>query len=323
MRLTLESLEGDAATESHPMMLKPYWLRFHRWITLVFALPLLALILSGLVLSLEPLAQRSRPAAPVTEASVLAALNKFDPEGKATGLTIRTYDQLMTLNGVGPDGSVDVSLLTGGEIDEPGWAEWFGTARQLHERLLLDLGWLVTAATIAMLVLAALGVLMGWPRLRNTLGGWHNVAAWVFLPLIVLSPLTGLAIAWGITFTPAQTGPRPERIPLAEAVSLVARAHDLSGLTSLRMRGGRLLARVYVGERLAGFAVTREGLREPPMNWPRALHEGNWNALWGSGLNLALSLVLVGLWGTGLVIWARRRFRRRNRRPRGALSPAE
>ena len=72
------------------MMLKPYWLRFHRWITLVFALPLLALILSGLVLSLEPLAQRTRPAAPVTEASVLAALQKFDPEGKATGLTIRT-----------------------------------------------------------------------------------------------------------------------------------------------------------------------------------------------------------------------------------------
>ena len=185
------------------MMLKPYWLRFHRWITLVFALPLLALILSGLVLSLEPLAQRTRPAAPVTEASVLAALQKFDPEGKATGLTIRTYDQLMTLNGVGPDGSVDVSLRTGEAIDEPGWAEWFGTARQLHERLLLDLGWLVTASTIAMVVLALLGVLMGWPRVRNTLGGWHKAGAWLFLPLIVLSPLTGLAIAFGISFTPA------------------------------------------------------------------------------------------------------------------------
>ena len=58
-----------------PMMLKPYWLRFHRWITLVFALPLLALILSGLVLSLEPLAQRTRPAAPVTEALVLEVPN--------------------------------------------------------------------------------------------------------------------------------------------------------------------------------------------------------------------------------------------------------
>ena len=137
------------------MMLKPYWLRFHRWITLVFALPLLALILSGLVLSLEPLAQRTRPAAPVTEASVLAALQKFDPEGTAAGLTIRTYDQLMTLNGVGPDGSVDVSLRTGEEIDEPGWAQWFGTARQLHERLLLDLGWLVTTSPIAMLMLAS------------------------------------------------------------------------------------------------------------------------------------------------------------------------
>ncbi len=304
-----------------PMMLKPYWLRFHRWITLVFALPLLALILSGLVLSVEPLAQRTRPAAPVTEASVLAALQKFDPYGKATGLTIRTYDQLMTLNGVGPDGAVDVSLRSGEAIDEPGWAEWFGMARQLHERLLLDLGWLVTASTIAMLVLALLGVLMGWPRFRNTLGGWHNVSAWVFLPLIVLSPLTGLAIAFGITLMPAApAGARPARLPLAEAIPLVARAHDLSDLTSLRLRGGRLLARVYVGNRLTGVVVTREGLATPPMNWPRALHEGNWHALWGSGLNLALSLVLAGLWGTGLVIWAKRRFRKRNKRARLAAA---
>ena len=304
------------------MMLKPYWLRFHRWITLVFALPLIALILSGLVLSVEPLAQRTPPAAPVTEASVMAALTRFDPDGKATGLTICTYDQIMTLNGVGPNRSVDVSLLTGEAIDARGWAAWFGTARQLHERLLLDLGWLVTTSTIAMLVLAALGVLMGWPRFRNTLGGWHNVGAWIFLPLIVLSPLTGLAIAFGVSFTPAAApdGAQPARLPLAEAIPLVARAHDLADLTSLRLRGGRLLARVYVGNRLAGILVTREGLQEPPTNWPRALHEGNWHALWGSGLNLALSLVLAGLWGTGLVIWARRRFRKRNPRPRLAVA---
>lgn len=172
-----------------------------------------------------------------------------------------------------------------------------------------------------MLVLALLGVLMGWPRLRNTLGGWHNGAAWVFLPLIVLSPLTGLAIALGISLTPAAPaggGARPARLPLAEAIPLVARAHDLADLTSLRVRGGRLLARVYVDNRLTGVVVTREGLQTPPMNWPRALHEGNWHALWGSGLNLALSLVLAGLWGTGLVIWARRRFRKRNKRPRPA-----
>ncbi|PTM41261.1 PepSY-associated TM helix domain-containing protein [Bosea sp. 124] len=305
------------------MALKPYWLRFHRWITLVFALPLIALILSGLVLSVEPLAQRTRPAAPVTEASVLAALARFDPEGKATGLSIRTYDQLMTLNGAGPDGAVDVSLRTGAEIDEPGWADWFGTARQLHERLLLDLGWLVSASTIAMLVLAALGVLMGWPRLRNTLGGWHSVGAWLFLPLIVLSPLTGLAIAFGISFIPAPGAARAPRIPLVEAVPLVARTHDLAGLTSMRVRGGRLLARVYVGDRLASFVVAQEGLQEAPTNWPRALHEGNWHALWGSGLNLALSVVLAGLWGTGLVIWAKRRFRKRNPRRRAMAVPAE
>jgi uncharacterized iron-regulated membrane protein len=301
------------------MLLKPYWLRFHRWLALVFALPLLAVILSGLVLSLEPLAQRTPPAVPVTDASVHAALTRFDPQSKASGLTIRTYDQVMTIAGVGAEGSVDVSLGTGEEIDEEGWAEWFGSARQLHERLQLDLGWLVTASTIVMLVIAVLGVLMGWPRPRNTLGGWHSGFAWFMLPLIVLSPLTGLALAFGITFAPSG-GPRPERIPVREAISLIARDHDLSNLTSLRQRGGRQIARVYVGSRLTNFIVTRDGLQTPAMNWPRALHEGNWHAVIGSSFNLALSLVLLGLWSTGLIIWTRRKIRRLRR---VTVAPAE
>lgn len=305
------------------MALKPYLLRFHRWITLVFALPLIAVILSGLVLSFEPLMQRTAPAMPLTEGSVLAALQRFDPQGKASGLTIRTYDQVMTLNGAGPDGSVDVSLKTGEETEAEGWAEWFGAARGLHERLLVDLEWLVIGSTIAMLALAVLGVLMGWPRLRNTLGGWHNVAAWVFLPLVALSPLTGLAIAFGISLAAPGGGARGERVPVKDAVTLIARDHDLADLTSLRQRGGRQIARIYVGSRLVNFVVTREGLQTAPANWPRALHEGNWHALIGSGLNIALSVALAGLWGTGILLWARRRLRRRDPRPRAQVAPAE
>jgi len=303
--------------------MKAYLLRFHRWIALVFALPLLGVILSGALLSIEPWAQRTRPAAPLSEASVLAALAKFDSEGKATGLTIRTYDQVMTIARAGPEGAVDVSLRSGEEIDEEGWAEWFGTARQLHERLLLDLGWLVTASTIAMLVIVALGLLMGWPRLRNSLGGWHSTSAWILLPLLVLSPLTGLAIAFGISFTTPAAGPRPERVAIRDAVSIVARDHALADLTSLRVRGGRQIARIYVGSRLSSFVVTRDGLQTPPMNWPRALHEGNWHAFIGSAANVVISVVLLGLWVTGLVIWDRRYFRKRQRPARARLSAAE
>jgi hypothetical protein len=80
------------------------------------------------------------------------------------------------------------------------------------------------------------------------------------------------------------------------------------------------MARVVIDDRPITYAVTRAGLQPLATNWPRALHEGNWHALWGSGLNLALSLVLAGLWGTGLVIWAKRRFRKRN--PRARLAAA-
>lgn len=304
------------------MGLKPYLLRVHRWITLVFALPLLGVILSGLVLSVEPLAQRVTPAAPLTEARLLGFLDRFDPAGKATGLSVRTYDQVVRLSGVGEDEVVDVGIRTGEEVEADGFAEWFGLARGLHERLLLDLGWLVTASTAAMIVLSGLGVAMGLPRLRNSLGGWHAGAAWICLPLIVLSPLTGLLIATGVGTGGATPGPRGERVPIRAAVATIARDHDLAGLTSLRTRGGRLLARIYDGNRLTSYVVTKDALQPAAVNWSRALHEGNWHAVLGPALNTILSIVLVGLWGTGLLIWAKRRFRkRRPRLPAAAAVP--
>ena len=59
---------------------------------------------------------------------------------------------------------------------------------------------LVISSTIAMVVVMCLGILMGLPKLRNSLSGWHKGTAWFTLPLIVLSPLTGLCLAFGWTF---------------------------------------------------------------------------------------------------------------------------
>ena len=64
-------------------------------------------------------------------------------------------------------------------------ARTLATARSLHETLLVDAGWLVVASTAAMLVLGLLGVLMGWPRIANTLAGWHKAMSWGLLPLVV------------------------------------------------------------------------------------------------------------------------------------------
>jgi uncharacterized iron-regulated membrane protein len=308
-------------------MLQFWLLRVHRWTTLVFALPLLVVIGTGVILSVEPLWQQNAPKQPITLEAVNRHLATFDPDGKATSLSIRTYENSLRIGGVGPDGEIDVDLASGEEMDDPGSLDAsvvFPTSRRLHETLLLDLGWLVTASTFAMIVLAALGLLMGLPRLRNTLSGWHKVTGWGLAPLLVLSPLTGLAIVYGITFIAPSPRAPAERVPIREAVAMVAKDHDLARLTSLRARGGRLLARVYVNGRLASFAVTKAGLQPLPVNLPRQIHEGNWGGWLGPLLNVVTSVAMLGLLGTGLTIWLRRKLRRRAPRAREPMAvPAQ
>jgi uncharacterized iron-regulated membrane protein len=309
-------------------VLKAYALRFHRWTTLLFAIPLIVVIVTGLILSVEPLAQQVALDKPLTKQDVLGWLAKHDPEGKATGLSIRAYEQTLTIAGVGADGETEIDMSSGEVLeDDDGWSmsEVFRTARRMHETLLLDMGWLVTASTFAMLGVAGLGLLMGLPRLRNTVGGWHNIAAWSTLPLVVVSPLTGLAIVYGVTFVAPSSGPRPAPVAVKQAVELIAEKHDLSKLTSLRPRGGRMTARIHTADGLTGYQVTPAGLVQPPRNWPRAIHEGNWSPLLAPALNIIVSVVFVGLWFTGLFIWARRKIRlwRRKSQLAGTLQPAE
>lgn len=306
--------------------MKPYLLRFHRWITLVFALPLAVLIITGLILSFEPIATVTtiKPGS-LQVAQVEQILKGVDPAGGARSLSYRAYENRLSIGGVRPDDTIDIDMGTGLELEEDGpLSNLFYQSRMLHEHLIYDLGWLVTASTIAMVVIALIGVVMGWPRLRNSLSGWHQAMAWFALPLVILSPLTGLALAFGITFTSPPTGPRAEPMKLIEAVQIIAREKDLSTLVWLRGRGGRLLARMVDNGEYRVFAVTKDGLQATSRNWPRLIHEGNWMGVVSAGLNVIVSLVFVGLMVTGLIIWARRKFRRRPQRQRQAeLAPAE
>jgi uncharacterized iron-regulated membrane protein len=300
-------------------MLNRYFLRLHRWLALAFALPLLAVIATGLVLSFEPIVQQVAPDKPITLSVVESALSRFDPQKTARSLAIRTSDNTLTIGGVGPSGSIVVALRTGEKIEDMSarsmfgidWPQVFLTMRRVHEKLLLDLGWLVTAATIAMLAITCLGLVMGWPRFRNSLRGWHQGAAWLALPLVVLSPLSGLAMAFGITFMPplgrATDG---GRIAMADAVRLIAADHDLANLTSIRQRGRTLMARIYVDGELRGYRFGPSGLEQLPRNWPRLIHEGNWGGVLGPLANILTSAVLLGLLATGLTIWCRRTLRK-------------
>jgi len=290
-------------------MIKPLLLRLHRWISLAFALPLFAIIASGVILSFEPTMQAGGVKSSVDATSIVDLLGRYDPDGKARGLFINASGRRLRLQA---PGAPEIDLATGEPAASPSMlGNIFLWARFTHERL-LGLPWLVSASTIAMLVIMILGIAMGWPRLRNTLPGWHKGAAWFTLPLILLSPLTGLAMAFGLTFQggrPAAPSGRPPA--LTEAVRIVAQSHDLSQFVSIGGRGGRMMARLYEDGELRAYAVTSDGLVALPRNWPRLIHEGNWSAMISGPLNLITSVILFALLSTGVLLWSRRNFRRR------------
>ncbi|MBR0706866.1 PepSY domain-containing protein [Bradyrhizobium liaoningense] len=302
-------------------MSKPLLLTLHRWITLVFALPLLAIIATGLILSFEPLMQVNGTSGPgIDAARVVELVKRYDPDGKARGLSINAASQRMTLQGAGAPA---IDLATGeSAAAASGLSDLLLWARFTHERL-LGQAWLVTSSTIAMVTLMVLGIFMGLPRLRNTLSGWHKGTAWFALPLVLLSPLTGLCMAFGLTFqngaAPAGGG-RPVALP--EAVRMVADQHDLTHVISIGTRGGRVMARIYEGGELRAYAVNASGVTPLPRNWPRLIHEGNWSALIASPLNVVTSIALLTLLSTGLLIWARRKLRKRRPRAGGQAAMA-
>jgi uncharacterized iron-regulated membrane protein len=292
--------------------MKALLLKFHRWAALLFALPLLVVLFTGLVLSFEPWVVTSaiKPGA-LTADRIEALLAQHDPQGQARAIAYRSYDGTVTIGG--RSGRV-IDVATGQELPGPSTlAATFGTMRRMHETLLLDAGGLVTASSMVMLALAVLGILMGWPRFGNTLAGWHKGVAWGLLPLVVLSPLTGLLLAYGVTLTspPPGGGAKPAPIGLVEAVRVVGKQHDLSGLAWIRPQGGRMLARVVEDGEYRVYAVAREGTTPLPRNWPRLWHEGTFAGAWSAAMNAITSLAMLALLATGIWLWTRRTLRRR------------
>lgn len=289
-------------------MLKPWFLRLHRWIALTFAAPLLVVIVTGLFLSFPPILQNAylQPGM-VTLEKMESLLDQHDPQNRARSVRIDWFQNVIS---IGND--VDVDISTGATMDEDHWlSEVMSASRGIHQRLVYDLGWLVIASTAAMMVIILMGTFLGLPRLSNSVSGWHKATAWFLLPVLALSPLTALFMAAGISFSdPAE---RSQPLPLREALRVVAASHDLSTLEWLRMRGPRQLVRISDGNSQTTYTITREGLKPAAANLPRTFHEGTFWGIWGGVMNLILSIAFLGLMGTGLVIWLRRRFRPRRR----------
>ncbi|MGO4685664.1 PepSY domain-containing protein [Hyphomicrobium sp. 2TAF46] len=295
-------------------MLKAWTLRLHRWLALIFALPLMIVFLTGLILSFEPaiVASTLKPNV-VDAAQIEAALAKHDPDGALDRIFVHAPLGTLVL---GDRGGPEIDLATGEQASQRStMLAVYVLARRIHKTLLLDGEWGVTISTIAMLALAVIGIVMGTRPLRNTISGWHTAAAWTALPLVLIAPLTGLAMLYKVTFS----GPEPlmaaNAAPrsIVEALRIVARERDLATLLTLRLRKNGAEARFIEDGEYSNYAVSTGGLVAKPRNWPKLLHEGNWAGVWSASANAVTSLVLILLLSTGLFIWARRRLRRRRR----------
>ncbi|HRK23847.1 MAG TPA: PepSY-associated TM helix domain-containing protein [Beijerinckiaceae bacterium] len=305
-------------------MLKAWFLKLHGWIALIFSVPLAILCVTGLVLGFEPIVQYSTIEPGTLNAEeIIRYLDRHDPQGKTTSIVHRPYENTLTLGGVGPEGELEIDLVTrdvttsdGGAWD---WSEIFRYNRRLHEHVSVAGLELTVAATIAMCVIILLGVLLGLPVLRNSVAGWHKAIAWFGLPFLIISPLTGLFIAWGVSMNiaPAPTPERSAPLPIREAVQIAGTSHDLSNLVWLRQRGGRQMIRLWDGQEARSYAIARSGLVPMPRNVSRMIHEGNFLGIWSGILKVLTGVAFVVLMVTGLWLFIRKQVRKaRNRQAR-------
>jgi hypothetical protein len=130
-------------------------------------------------------------------------------------------------------------------------------------------------------------------------------------------------MALGLTLGGTPPAPAKTPLPLIDAVRAVAQSHDVAHLSLIANRGGRIMARIYEGGELRAYTFTADGLAPLPRNWPRLLHEGNWSALVSGTLNVIVSVVLAGLLITGVLLWSRRKLRRRPQTVRSARSATD
>ena len=304
------------------MLSQSILLRIHRWISIVFALPLAIVIVTGLILSFQPVAQHVaiKPGT-LSEAQLISLIQKHDPKGEARNLSMDPTQGILSLSPVnGAPIKIDLASNEISTKPESFSAKLFGASRRIHEHLLFGLEPLVPLSTAAMLVLIALGLLMGLPNyLRNDLTSWHKWTAWTLLPLLIISPLSGLALTFNVTFTSPL--PREPAMPLIKAVQLTSAFTDPAQILFIANRGGRQIVRTMENGTVKSYTPASGGLRTMAPNWPRLIHEGNWAGLWSGGLNALTAAAMILLMGTGLTMWLRRSFR--HRKPRVApLSPA-
>ncbi len=291
----------------------------HRWAALILAPLFIVILLSGIVLAFKPIVEdvpfgKQRFSSPET---IVATLQSADPQQKATGFSLGQEGSTLTLSL--PGNKQQTADIASGTLTGTVTTDIFSLAKQIHEKLLLNAGAVVEFVCFVMLGIVVVGFFLSWPRLRNTLLGWHMGIAWLAAPLMLLLPLSGTLMALHI-----DTG-APPRIPKSEAplsvvqgIEVAAEHTDLSQLVGARrFKQGSVMLTLRTESGDQRLIVAGNGSITPTEpGIVKQIHEGIWAGTWSGLVNLIAGLGLLGLTGTGLYSWLRR-HRLSNRKQSG------
>ncbi len=304
--------------------LRPRLLALHRWIGLVFAPIFIVMILSGAVLSFRPIITGLNETAAASTARIdipklTALVGKLDANGAVTGISVAAGGATLDVKSSSAD--IAGTWTLAGANRAPSVAppfDVFALAERIHKQLALGLGFVVDAASFAMLGILLIGPLLSWLRFRHSLIGWHRAAGWLALPVTILSPLTAVLMVLGIGGGGAPLPVAAKPVTISEALVIAAKDVDLGHLVMARtFRGGTVMLATS-GANGGTFAVTDVKV-VPLTGGPglvKEIHEGTWAGAWSGALNFVIAMVLFGLTVTGFASWFRR-WRRERRTQQG------
>ena len=289
---------------------RPLLIRAHRWIGVALAPVFLLVIISGAVLSFRPIlsdpAPRPDAVSTVNVPALTSLLERLEGVGPISAIAIvdggKTVDVASSAAGLA--GAWDVTSGAPAAMSGRG-VDVFAIAERVHISLLLGLGFVVEAASWAMLAAILVGPFLAALRFRNSLMGWHRALGWVLLPVVLVAPLTAVLMTLGVGRGGAPLPVATHPVTISQALVRAAPAVDLSRLTSARtFRRGSVLMRIG-GDNGGAFVVTDSAtvMRSGGPGIVQQIHEGTWAGAWSGGLNFAISLALLALTTTGLWSW--------------------
>ncbi|MBA4501735.1 PepSY domain-containing protein [Marinobacterium marinum] len=286
--------------------MRAYLLQVHRWLALLLTPVFLLITLTGMVLAFKPImADLSAPpyAGAVDTARLTSMLERVPSAESITALERSSVSGQWIVPGVGEYRVGDAVRV--GDVPVDASADFFAWVKDLHKRLLLDMGWLVEWVTYAMVAIMVVGVLLGWPKFSRSLIGWHQwLGAWL-LPVAIMLPLTGVLMSLHIGRPDLGLQKGVGATPLVQGIQQAADRHDISAMTSARRfkSGSVLIQTPDQAWVVSGTQVTPVDLAS---NLPKQLHEGLW-AGWVSGVfNILTGGLVAGLTLTGGLSWLRR-----------------